>query len=59
VRQLNDLEMMLLSNNQLSSLPSGLERLKKLKTIVLSNNPVSSEELQRLRQQYPDINIIF
>ncbi|MBC7383188.1 MAG: leucine-rich repeat domain-containing protein [Bacteroidia bacterium] len=56
---LTKLEELNLENNELTVLPKYLYRLRKLKSLNLSGNPVLEEELERIRRELPDVQLIF
>ncbi len=46
-----------LSNNQLESVPESLLKLKKLRYLLLKGNPVPQEELDRISELRPDLEL--
>ncbi|HEX8460160.1 MAG TPA: hypothetical protein VF623_01970, partial [Segetibacter sp.] len=59
IGELQDLEMIFLTNNKIKNLPKSIIKLKKLKTLVLLNNPIDNVTIQKLQQQLPGTRIIF
>ncbi|MEK7098210.1 MAG: leucine-rich repeat domain-containing protein [Patescibacteria group bacterium] len=57
IGQLQKLETLDLSDNQITGLPYELGNLKKLKTLRLSGNDYSTQDLEKIRQNLPDLII--
>ena len=57
--KLKNLEILDLSNNQITGLPYELGNLQNLKTLNLSGNDYSEQDLNRIKQDLPpSVNII-
>ena len=59
IAQLQKLRTLYLDNNRLTSLPEGIAQLKGLRTLSLKGNPISAEELQKIREWLPGCNVFF
>lgn len=60
IGQLKNLRSLNLSNNLIMNLPNELANIKaNLKDLDLSGNPLSQEEINRLKQWLPNTNIVF
>lgn len=57
IGQLQKLEILDLSDNRITGLPYELGNLKKLKILKLSGNDYSSQDLEKIRQNLPDLVI--
>lgn len=51
------LEHLNLSKNKFTELPRNIHRLKKLKTLNLAGNPIGDDEIERLRNILPHVQI--
>lgn len=58
VGQLSDLEVLDVSNNQITGLPLEIGNLKNLKVLVLNGNNYSKTDLEQIREQIPDAQIV-
>ncbi len=58
IYNLSNLETLFLRNNRITHFPKGIEKLKKLRELLVKGNPVSAEELMRIRKLLPDTKII-
>jgi Leucine-rich repeat (LRR) protein len=59
IGKLQELEVLDLGHNQLTTLPASIKELKKLKTLVLWANPISKTELARIKKMLPNTKIYF
>lgn len=60
IGQLSNLETLNYSNNKITGLPNELSNLKNnLKTFNLTGNPLSAEQISKLKASLPSTNIIF
>lgn len=60
IGQLNKLETLNYSNNKITGLPNELSNLKNnLKEFNLTGNPLSAEQISKLKTSLPNTNIIF
>lgn len=57
ISRLKSLEVLDLSNNTLQELPRHISRLKKLQKLVLIGNPITDEELNRIENLFPNLQI--
>lgn len=55
--KLTNLEMLIISNNQITSLPDSLLKLKNLKVLAMLQNPLSKEEIERVKNALPGTDI--
>ncbi|MCK4746385.1 MAG: leucine-rich repeat domain-containing protein [Bacteroidales bacterium] len=46
-----------LSNNKLTSVPESLLKLKKLKWLLIKGNPIPTQELERIMELRPDLEL--
>lgn len=53
------LEELNLENNQLGSMPPYLYRLRKLKVLNLTGNPISEKDVERIRKELPNVEVLF
>ena len=58
IGQLQKLETLDLSYNQLTGLPNELGNLKNLKTLNLAGNAYSQQDLHQIRAKLPNTNFI-
>jgi Leucine-rich repeat (LRR) protein len=58
VGQLSDLETLDVSNNQITGLPLEIGNLKKLKVLVLSGNKYSKIDLNKIKEENPNIQVV-
>jgi hypothetical protein len=58
ISELKNLVSLDLTRNKISHFPNTISELTKLRTIVLWDNPISKEELERLQHLLPNTNII-
>ncbi len=60
IGQLSKLETLDYSNNKITGLPNELANLKNnLKEFNLTGNPLNQEQINRLKSQLPNTNIVF
>lgn len=57
IGDLQDLEYLDLSRNNISHIPTTISKLKKLKTLILWDNPISEKELEDLKLLLPNTAI--
>jgi len=57
--QIKTLEWVNLENNQLSSIPGTVTDMPKLHTLKLKGNPITKEELDKIKKQLPGTKIEF
>lgn len=53
------LELLILSNTGIASLPQDIHKWKKLKTLILVENDIPPKEQERIRKALPDCDIRF
>ncbi|MCH2044380.1 MAG: leucine-rich repeat domain-containing protein [Saprospiraceae bacterium] len=57
---LKKLTILNLSDNNINTFPSSiLDKLNNLRLLVLTNNPISADEIERMRYLYPELTIEF
>lgn len=56
---LKSLEVLDLSNNNFTEAPYQLAKLRSLQSVNLSGNPISLEEIEKLRKLMPKVEIVF
>jgi len=59
IAQLENLEVLLLRNNKLKTLPQNLKDLTGLEVLELSGNDFSKKEQERIKAFLPDTNVVF
>ncbi|NOY05015.1 MAG: leucine-rich repeat domain-containing protein [Chlorobi bacterium] len=57
--QIKTLEWVNLENNQLSSIPATVTDMPKLHTLKLKGNPITNDELEKIKKQLPGTKIEF
>lgn len=57
IYMLEQLEYLNLKNNQITTIPDELGQLKNLKTLILTGNPISAEEKERIMKLLPNTEI--
>jgi Leucine-rich repeat (LRR) protein len=48
-----------LANNNLKDIPEEIGQLKKLKTLILTGNPIEKTKIERLKSLMPETQIYF
>lgn len=59
IGQLQQLQTLDFSHNQISTLPNEIANLKQLKTLNLTGNPLTSQQIARLKAELPATNVVF
>lgn len=59
ILQLRNLNILYLDNNDLTSLPSDVAKFTKLTFIDLTGNPMSRDEVEKIRRLLPKVNVLF
>lgn len=59
IGELTSLEYLDLARNNISYLPKSISNLKKLKTLILWDNPISESELTEIKKLLPNTTIYF
>lgn len=57
ISRLDNLETLVLTGCKFERLPEVVERLPRLQSVVLKGNPVSEEEIDRIKARFPDLQI--
>ena len=57
--ELTELTELYLNFNEITHLPTDITRLKKLALLDLTGNPISQNEVDRIRQLLPNVNVLF
>lgn len=59
IEYLENLEVILLTDNNISEIPVEITKLKKLTQIDLSGNPLTVEAINKLKNMFPNIEVIY
>ena len=58
IGNLTSLRELYLASNQILSLPESIRQLKKLEVLIVRNNPLSEDDLTKLKNLLPDTDIL-
>jgi hypothetical protein len=56
---MKNIKWLCLSDNDIKSIPSAIKNMKQLKTLIIRGNPITKDDVEKLRAGMPKVKIIF